>query len=378
MPVYNTAYFAAMFGANVFNVFYVAILLRGIANTPQKELRGIYRQLIYGVLVTVFFNLVIGTIDFGGYLPPHPYIYGSLIWCVLLRHTMRKYEFLNHVDIRFEKVFNMSPAAIVLTDLEGRVKEANPAAKKLFDAMGIDRGDISPLLQGELLHRIRHKLPIKDVAMSMRREGGSIELVIDGDYVSENYTPHLILIVRDVTSQMANQRQLEFIAYHDMLTKLPNRQHFFDHLDRTLAEARESGRRVAIMMFDVDCFKEINDRFGHLSGDQALVLVADAIRAILTENEFAARLVGDEFIIFFRSADEERVKEKIDQLLKELDGHPLVVGGERHPVRISIGVSFFPDQGQDGDTLLNLADKAMYHVKRSGRGHYAFAGELDN
>jgi diguanylate cyclase (GGDEF)-like protein/PAS domain S-box-containing protein len=376
MPVYNTAYYIAMFGSNLFNVLYLAILWRGIANSPQKELRGIYRHLMYGVLVTVFFNLI-GTIDFRGYLPPYPYIYGSLLWCVLLRQTMRKYEFLNHADIRFEKVFNMSPAAIVLTDLEGNVKEANPAARKLFEAMNIGPGNISPLLQGELRHRIESRLSIQDVSMSMEKDGVGIELVIDGDYVSVEYKPHLILIMRDVTAQMASQRELEFIAYHDMLTKLPNRKHFFEQLDRALERAGETGERVAVMMFDLDHFKEINDKCGHLAGDQALVQVADAIRGILTGDEFAARLGGDEFIIFFRSADEERVKEKIGQLQQELAGNPLVAGGERHPLRISVGVSFCPDQGGNSDTLINWADKALYHAKRSGRGRCAFASELE-
>lgn len=376
LPVYNAAYYIAMFGANIFNVFYIIILSKGIADTGERELRGIYKQLIFGVLVTAFFNLVIGTIDFKGYLPPYPYIYGSFLWCVLLRQTMKKYEFLNHVDIRYQKLFNVGPAAIVLTDMNGQVREANPNAKKLFQALDLDGADIKPLWQGELLSRIRQKEPIKEVALSVWNENGEIHLMVDGDYLSVEYTPHLILIVRDVTAQVAGQRELEFMAYHDTLTRLPNRKYFFERLNVASADARRNGESLAVMMFDLDLFKEINDQFGHAAGDQALVHVADAVRTILTDDDFAARFGGDEFIICLRSAvTKDQVKQKIGQLHKQLADHPLIVDGERLPVAVSIGISFFPGDGEDSDALLNSADRALYQVKRQGRNDYAFASK---
>lgn len=378
MPVYNVAYYIAMIGSNVFNVIYILILWRGSVNTGQRELREIYRQLIYGVLVTFSFNLTIGIIDFKGYLPPYPYIYGTLLWCVILRQTMKKYEFLNHVEHRFEKLFSMNPAAIVLIDLDGHVREANPAARKLFEALNISRENIATLLQGELLHRIRNHMSIQGVAMSVASGDSQIELVIDGDYVSVEYMSHLILIMRDVTVQMADQRELVFMAYHDMLTKLPNRKHFLEQLNKALIDAGETGQRLAVMVFDLDRFKEINDKYGHSAGDQALIIVADSIRGILTGDDFAARLGGDEFIIYFQSVSKERVKEKIDQLRRSMNENPLVVGGGRHPLSISIGVSFYPEHGRDSDTLLNNADKALYQVKRSGRGHYSFASDSED
>jgi diguanylate cyclase (GGDEF)-like protein/PAS domain S-box-containing protein len=373
LPVYNSAYYIAMFGSNAFNVVYILILWRGIANTGQRELRAIYRELIYGVLVTMFFNLTIGVIDFKGYLPPYPYIYGTLMWCVFLQRTMRRYEFLNHEEVHLSQLFNVSPVAIVLTDLEGNVREANPAARKLFEVLKVHPRSIGNLLQGELLIRIQHRLPIQDVAMTVSSGDTRTELVIDGDYISVEYKPHLILILRDVTAQMAKEQELMFMAYHDMLTKLPNRKFFFDRFESALAEARDTGERLAVLMFDLDRFKEINDHYGHLVGDQALVQVADSIRAILTEEDFAARLGGDEFIIFCRNASKERVTEKIEQLRTHLAEHPLVVDEKAHPLQISIGVSFYPEHGQDSDTLVNHADKAMYEVKRRGRGDYAFA-----
>lgn len=374
LPVYNAAYYIAMIGANVFNVLYVYILIQGIRRTGEQAKKGIYKQLIAGVLVTAFFNLVIGTIDFKGWLPPYPYIYGSLLWCILLRQTMKKYEFLNHTDSRYEKLFNLSPTAILLTDLEGNVREANPSAHQLFQELELCSGNIEPILQGELLERIQKKEEIKDIDLTLAKGDRRFDLLIDGDYVTVEYMPHLILILRDITAQAATQRELAFLAYHDSLTKLPNRKFFFEQLDAAIAEAKAAHQMLALMIFDLDHFKEINDKYGHLAGDQALVQVAEAMRAAIQEDDFAARLAGDEFIIFYRSAvTEAQVKDAIERLRAHLNERPLVVGGERIPIHISIGVSFFPEHGTDSDTLLNQADKALYRVKQQGRNHHAFS-----
>lgn len=373
-PVYNTAYYIAMFGSNVFNALYLLILAKGIRDADQPEIRGIFKQLIFGVLVTVFFNLVIGTIDFNGLLPPYPYIYGTLLWCEILRRTMKKYEFLHHVDVRFENLFNVSPVAILLTDMDGNVREANPVAKKLFEALQLDGRTIAPLMQGDLLRRIRNRESIREVPLDIDTGAGRMDLLIDGDYLSLEYVPHMILIVRDVTVEAESRRELARLAYHDALTKLPNRKFFFEELNRALEEAGETGEPFAVMMFDLDLFKDVNDRYGHWTGDRALIRAADAVRAILGPGDFAARFGGDEFIICFRSAaTEDAVRAKIGELRKHLAEHPLDAGAERVALDISIGVSFHPKHGEDSDTLLHHADQALYDVKRSGRGREAFA-----
>lgn len=378
LPVYNTAYYIAMIGSNFFNVLYIIILVTGITRTGEQEKRGIYKQLIFGVLVTAFFNLVIGTIDFKGWLPPYPYIYGSLAWCILLRHTMKQYEFLNHTDSRYEKLFNLSPAAIILTDLQGNVREANPSAHKLFQALGIGSDHIGSILQGELLACIQRKADIKDIALSLTDGDHRVDLLIDGDYVSVEYLPHLILIVRDITAQAVTQRELAFLAYHDSLTKLPNRKYFFEQLNAAIVKAEQADHALALLIFDVDHFKQINDKYGHIAGDQALIQVAECVRATMANDGFAARLAGDEFMMYFPSVvSEEQLKSKIEQLRSLLSEHPLVIGDERIPIQISIGVSLYPEHGTTSDALLNQADKALYRVKQQGRNHYAFARHSD-
>ncbi len=370
LPVYNEAYYIAMLGSNVFNVIYLMILAKGRAKADTRELKGIFNQLMFGVGVTAFFNLAIGLIDFKGYLPPYPYIYGGFAWCLLLRHTMIKYDFLYHLDKRYEKLFNLSPAAIWLIDLHGNVKEANPGARQLFDFMGLDHTSCSAILNEELKRRINAREEIRSCEMTIRNGGKSIDVLIDGDYVLVEYVPHLILIMRDVTAQKENQREISFLAYHDPLTRLPNRRYFHKRLDAALAEAAHRPQQLAVVLFDIDYFKEINDTFGHYIGDQALSHVANAVRKVISPEGMAARLGGDEFVFFLHPAHSpQRVEEKIRQLQRALEEDRITAGDEPIPIRLSFGVSFYPDNGLDGHALMRSADQAMYRAKREGRSH---------
>ncbi|WEK55786.1 MAG: sensor domain-containing diguanylate cyclase [Candidatus Cohnella colombiensis] len=371
LPVYNAAYYIAMIGSNFFNVIYVIILARGKKNASTSELREVFRQLILGVTVTAFFNLVIGLIDFKGYMPPYPYIYGAFAWCLLLRHTMVKYDFLNHIDKRYEKLFNLNPAAIMLMDLHGNVKEVNPSARKLFEQLNLDHVDSTHFLNAELQRRIADRKEISNFEVSIINGDNHIDVIIDGDYVLVEYESHLILIVRDITVQMENQREITFLAYHDVLTRLPNRRLFFEQLDVALVNASHNRQQLAVVMFDLDNFKLINDKYGHQIGDRVLVHVADVIRKVIESEGVAARLGGDEFIFFLHPVYSiQSIKEKINLLQQYLQDHKFIVENEPIPIHLSIGVSCYPDQGLDGDTLLNSADKALYQIKRKGGNGY--------
>ncbi len=375
LPVYNEAYYIAMIGSNVFNFIYVLILLRGKRRTDKHEVRAIYSQLIMGVSVTAFFNLTIGLIDFHGYLPPYPYIYGGLAWCMLLRHTMVKYDFLYHIDKRYEKLFNLNPAAILLLDLHGSVREANPYAKQLLSGMRLE-----VILNGEIRQLIEAKAAIQNVELTIRSHDRTIDVLIDGDYVTVEYETLLILIMRDVTSEKESQREVAYLAYHDTLTRLPNRRYFLDKLDAAIQASEAQRERLAVVLFDLDYFKELNDSHGHLIGDQALIHVADRIRSVIDPAVgTAARLGGDEFVFFLHPVRSvETVEATILRLQQAMRDNPFLVGGETVPIGLSIGVSICPNDGTDRDALLSSADKALYSVKKRGRNRYAFALDLHN
>jgi len=160
--------------------------------------------------------------------------------------------------------------------------------------------------------------------------------------------------------------KLQQMAYFDMLTKLPNRAMFMDRFEQALAQARRGHHKLALLFIDLDRFKLVNDTLGHEAGDFALREVANRLRACVREVDTAARIGGDEFTLVLteihKNSDAELVAGKVIDVLSQdiaMDGHNMSVGG-------SIGISLFPDDGDDIDTLIAKSDAAMYQAKNKG------------
>ncbi|WP_239614317.1 sensor domain-containing protein [Cohnella mopanensis] len=371
LPVYNKPYYIAMTASIVNNLLYLIPLMKVRANAKTRELREIYHQLIFGVLISATWFTVFGLIDFGSSLPPYPYLYGGVLWCFFLRQTMKKYDFLNFVDKRYEKMFNLNPAAILLLDHQGNIKEANPSAKQLFDRFRLDYAEFYALISEEIRQRIHNLEAISHVEMTLHNGDHRLDVLIDGDYLMVEYQPYIILILRDITKQKEDQREITFLAYHDPLTRLPNRRYFYDNLESAIQEAGNLQHKLAVVLIDLDYFKEINDKYGHQFGDQVLMHVANRIQETIAPDGMAARLGGDEFVFFIPSVTSMlQVESMIHHLQNSLEQHELLHA--QHPISLSmsIGASLFPDNGKDGDALLNSADKAMYKVKHKGKNAY--------
>lgn len=172
--------------------------------------------------------------------------------------------------------------------------------------------------------------------------------------------------VTDITEQRQHQEELEFLAQHDMLTGLPNRLLFAEHLQAAITEGREQSGRLAVLFIDLDRFKNINDTLGHRAGDQMLQTVSMTLRASLPANCRLYRQGGDEFIVLINplpaGADAMDVALKIKEQITE----PIAGGENDFFTSASIGVSLFPDDAGDGETLLRHADTAMYAAKAVG------------
>ncbi|HKB79918.1 MAG TPA: EAL domain-containing protein, partial [Thermoanaerobaculia bacterium] len=166
------------------------------------------------------------------------------------------------------------------------------------------------------------------------------------------------------------EEQIEFHAYHDVLTQLPNRKLFTDRLGQNLTHARRSGKSLAVMFVDLDHFKEINDRLGHTAGDELLLEMARRLRECVRSDDTVARLGGDEFTIILSELrhpeDAVTVAEKIIQAVQR----PVIVGATPIDVSASIGIALYPVDGTDPESLLRNADSAMYRAKESGRNTY--------
>lgn len=180
-------------------------------------------------------------------------------------------------------------------------------------------------------------------------------------------------LARDITQQKQDDDRIRFLATHDLLTLLPNRLLFMETLELALARARRNAQRLAVLFLDLDQFKLINDTLGHFSGDALLKVVAGRIRACLRDTDVVARFGGDEFALLLEdlTKPEEalwatgKVIEAVSAPYSTARGHELVVTP-------SIGISIFPDDGEDAETLLKHADVAMYRAKADGRNAYRF------
>lgn len=175
--------------------------------------------------------------------------------------------------------------------------------------------------------------------------------------------------------ELTNQK-LAFSATHDPLTDVANRNLFRSNLEMTLKEVVSSGRHLALMYIDIDQFKQVNDTYGHEAGDQLLMAVTDKLKQYLRNNDMIARMGGDEFTVILNNVRNVGDVKRIAADLCRLIAMPVMVGQHVVTVTASIGISVFPEDGTDAESLTCNADKIMYHIKSCGGNNFGFCGEL--
>jgi len=200
-------------------------------------------------------------------------------------------------------------------------------------------------------------------------------------YQDETITPlknengeitHFIATGRDISQRMENEKRLQHIAHHDALTNLPNRVLFMDRIKRSMAHAKRNNERVAVLFFDLDRFKTINDTLGHIIGDKLLIEIAHRLKQAIREDDSVARLGGDEFAVLVNKIHSENDITQIARKTLDCIDKPAIIEGHSLYTTVSIGISLFPEDGEDADTLLKNADIAMYRAKDLGKNNYQF------
>jgi diguanylate cyclase (GGDEF)-like protein len=174
-------------------------------------------------------------------------------------------------------------------------------------------------------------------------------------------------ILTQIIELNTNQQELERMAHIDPLTGLPNRRLFFDRLQHAISNAERSDKLVGLLYVDLDHFKEINDSHGHAAGDAVLVAVTHLLGSVIRSGDTLARLGGDEFVILFDEVESSATLLGIGQKLLVLLQNRLLIDGNSLQVSASLGISLYPQDGSDAETLLQNADRAMYRSKHSGR-----------
>jgi diguanylate cyclase (GGDEF)-like protein/PAS domain S-box-containing protein len=188
---------------------------------------------------------------------------------------------------------------------------------------------------------------------------------------------HYIVAFADISALQEAEAELHHLAHHDPLTGLPNRLLFQDRLDQALERAKRLGERFALLFFDLDDFKTINDSLGHTSGDLLLQTVAERLSRNLRRSDTLARLGGDEFVLLLESVKTPEDGARIAQLQLDALSLPFELAGERVSISASVGLSLYPDDGGDPMSLIKAADTAMYQAKALGRNRYCqYAAEM--
>ncbi|MBI3529210.1 MAG: EAL domain-containing protein [Betaproteobacteria bacterium] len=182
-------------------------------------------------------------------------------------------------------------------------------------------------------------------------------------------------IAKDITERIAAEERIQYLAYHDGLTALPNRSMFSQLLNHGIDHARRYNKGLAVLFLDLDRFKNINDTLGHEAGDALLQEVGKRLKYCVRQSDTVARLGGDEFVILLEELSEPgRVATVAGKILSAIV-KPFQMLGQEFRVTASIGISIYPEDGQDEQTLMKNADIAMYHAKEEGKNNFQFHSE---
>ncbi len=292
----------------------------------------------------------------------------------------RAEEALRSSEQRYRLLFERNLAGVYRATLDGRLLECNEAFAGILgyssrdEVLGHSAWDLffNKEDREASLARLREKGSLTNFEVRIRRRDGTSawalenETLVPGKDGADLVEGTLV----DITERKLAEERIEFRAYHDSLTGLPNRMSLKDRLHLALAQARRSGRGFAVVWLDLDDFKKINDTLGHVVGDRILQEVAVRLRDCVREEDAVARLGGDEFLLLLVSVRHKEQAARVAKKILGRMGEPFRVDGHELHVTTSAGIALYPQDGKDAGTLLKNADGAMYRAKELGRNAY--------
>lgn len=282
------------------------------------------------------------------------------------------------------KVFEGSNEAIMITDNDLNIISVNRAYQTIMgfseaEVVGVDTKSVGAKLHTHSFFRnlvsvLKEQGHWQGELSSQRKNGEifptwySVSLVTNAQGEAENY----IATFNDITEFKNSRAQIEFLAHHDNLTRLPNRVLLNDRLEMALTAAKRQEEKVGVLFLDLDRFKNVNDSLGHSVGDQLLIETAKRLTATVRTGDTVSRLGGDEFVVLFPKIRSETNLAELTIKLRDVLQQPYVVGGISLHITPSIGIAIYPEDGDSVTSLIKNADAAMYLAKEKGRNNYQF------
>ncbi|MCH4564210.1 diguanylate cyclase [Halomonas sp. EGI 63088] len=285
--------------------------------------------------------------------------------------------------------------AVLTIDLHGTVTYMNRVAETLTgwsesEAIGKPLSRVFHLVDGKthqttILPGRRAIEENKTVGFALdcvlvRQDGSKLEIEDSAAPIHdrEGRVTGAVIVFHDASQSQAMLEKMAYLAQHDALTGLPSRALLTERLSRAIGLARRHRHLVALLYLDLDAFKPINDSLGHALGDSLLQAVAGRLQECMRDIDTVCRQGGDEFVILLAEIRQPEDATKVAEKLLAVLGRPYRIHGHELLITLSIGISLYPDDADDADTLMHNADTAMYHTKRNGRnGHYCFTDEMN-
>ncbi|MDG3085821.1 EAL domain-containing protein [Vibrio hannami] len=282
-------------------------------------------------------------------------------------------------------VFENSVEGVIITDRLGNIVYVNQAFCEVTgysqaEAIGrnprfLKSGRHDKAFYEEMWGALVEEGRWKGELWNRRKDGAvypelsTISVVYDEKGDACNY----VSVFVDISQQKQSEAELIHMAYHDPLTDLPNRLKLSNQIEHEIHHVKRHGGRLATIFIDVDHFKHINDTYGHLIGDEVLCEVADRLEECVREEDTVARIGGDEFVVLISGVSNvDNVMVVVNKLMALFGTQIELSNNKKHRLTGSVGISLYPEDGEDSDTLLRNADAAMYRAKQNGRNNYAF------
>ncbi|PWK08357.1 EAL domain-containing protein [Tumebacillus permanentifrigoris] len=290
-------------------------------------------------------------------------------------------------ESRYKSLFEHNPDAIFTIDLQGYFVEVNPAAEKLlgYRAEELMQMMYFPFLDdGERESTKLHAQQVRlgkslmfEITLLCRTRRVLAEVTSVPIYVDSKVSG-VYIIAQDITERREHEQAINYMAYHDDLTGLPNRRLYMKTLQDAVEAARLQNRRIATMLLDMDRFKNYNDSLGHSFGDNLLRAVGDRLLEAVPEGALVSRMSGDEFTVLYPDIEGVKQAEAAAQTLLQAVATPIHIDGYDIRMATSIGIAIYPDNGRSVTDLMRNADIAMYRAKESGNSYRLFDPQMDS